>query len=360
VRILTRHLLARFLVYLFSILAVVLAAMLFITLLLDFDDVLDPERGFVWTLVKLALQIPAQSFRTVFPIAALAAALACFGLSARWMEITAMKAGGISPVRAAAPILVGALALSGFSLLFEESVSVQASRALSRHLSGDREDRVTLGRGSFWYHRGDNLYNVQESDPDRGTLGGLVIYERSPEGRLRRTLEADGAVVADGRRWTLEGVRVRSFDLEHPEAAPQLERVSELDYALGGQKDLRLIDASAASLSLRELRSYIQARKRQGADVDRFRTLEQQRITEPFTVLLFVLLAIPLGLSVEQGKSLAVPALQAVGLAALYLAARGLAATLGAHDVTGPVASPWIVLVAFLLLGAWRLARVPR
>ena len=202
-RILTRHLLARFLVYLFSILGVILAAMLVISLLLDFDDVLDPDRGFLWTLVKLALQIPAQSLRTVLPIAALAAALACFGLSARWLEITAMKAGGISPVRAAAPVLVAALGLSGLSFLLDQTVSVEAARALNRHLNGGQEDRVTLGRGSFWYHRGDNVYNIQESDPERGTLGGVSIYERNPAGRLVRTIEAESATVADGRRWRL-------------------------------------------------------------------------------------------------------------------------------------------------------------
>lgn len=360
VRILTRHLLARFLFQVFSILGVILAAMLVISLLLDFDDVLDPDRGFVWTLVKLVLQIPAQSLRTVLPIAALAAALGCFGLSARWLEITAMKAGGISPVRVAAPILAAALLLSGVAFLLDQTVSVEAARALNRHLNGGQEDRVTLGKGSFWYHRGDNVYNIQESDPEQGTLGGVTIYERTPAGRLVRTLEARRAKVVEGRRWTLLDVRTFTFDLERPEAPPKLEEIAELTYGLGGQSDLRLLDASASALSLRDLRKYIQARKRQGGDVDRFRTLEQQRVTEPFTLFLFVLLAIPLGIGVEQGKSLAVPALQGVGLAALYLAARGLASTLGSHSVTGPVATPWIVLVAFLGFGTWRLLRVPR
>lgn len=359
-RTLTRYLLARFLGFLAAILVGILATLLVTSLLLDFDDVLDPDRGFLWTLVKLALQIPAESLRTVLPVAALAAALAAFGLSARWLEITAMKAGGISPVRAAAPVLLAALVLSGLSLVLDQTISVEAARALNRHLSGGQEERVTLGRGSFWYHRGDTIYNIQESDPDRGTLGGVSIYERDSSGRLVRNIEAQHARIEDGRRWTLHAARVRTFDIQSPTAPPAVERIDEMPYSLGGQSDLRLLDASAAALSLRELRQYIQARKRQGADVDRFRTLEQQRVTEPFTLLLFVLLAIPLGIGVEQGKSLAVPALQGVGLAALYLFARSLASTLGSQGVTPPAATPWFVLVAFLAFGAWRLARVPR
>ncbi len=359
-RTLTRYLLARFLGFVLAILGVILMTLMITTLLLDFDDVLDPGRGLVWTLVKLLLQIPAESLRTVLPISALAAALACFGISARWLEITAMKAGGISPLRAALPVLGAACVLSGLALLVDQTLSVEAARALSRHVHGGEEDRVTLGRGSFWYHRGGALYNIEESDPDRGVLEGITIYERSPEGRLLRTLEAEGAKVTGGREWLLEKVTVRTFDLVQPAAPPGFEQIPEMPYALGGHSDLKLADASASALTLRDLRQYIKARKRQGANVDRFRTLEQERVTEPFTLLLFVLLAIPLGLRVEESKSLAVPALQGVALAALYLFARGVASTLASQGVTPPAASIWIVLVAFLGFGTWRLLRVPR
>lgn len=359
-RTLTRYLLARFLGFVLAILGVVLMTLLITTLLLDFDDVLDPNRGLLWTLVKLLLQIPAESLRTALPISALAAALACFGISARWLEVTAMKAGGISPLRAALPVLAAAFVLSGLSLLLDQTLSVQAARALDRHLHGSQEEQVSLGRGSFWYHRGNALFNIQESDPDRGVVRGLVIYERSAEGRLLRSIEAEGAKVQSGRQWLLQKALVRSFDLSQPAAPPRLERLPEMPYAIGGHSDLKLADANPSSLTLRDLRQYIKARKRQGSNVDRFRTLEQERVTEPFTLLLFVLLAIPLGLRVEESKSLAVPALQGIALAALYLFARSLASTLASQGVTPPAASIWIVLVAFLGFGSWRLLRVPR
>jgi lipopolysaccharide export system permease protein len=360
VRTLTRYLLVRFLGSLLAILGVILITLVITSLLLDFDDVLDPERGLVWTLVKLLLQIPAEFLRTVLPISALAAALACFGISARWLEVTAMKAGGISPIRAAAPVLVAAFLLSGVSLAVDQTVSVEAARALNRHMHGGQDEQISLGRGSFWYHRGNDLYNIQESDPDRGVLRGILIYERSPEGRLLRSIDAASAKTHGGRQWILQDAVVRSFDPTRPSAPPDLQRFAEMPYALGGQKDLKLLDASASALSLRELRRYIQERKRQGANVDRFRTLEQERVTEPFTLLLFVLLAIPLGMRVEDYKSLAVPALQGVALAALYLFTRSLASTLAAQGVTPPAASIWIVLVGFLGFGTWRLLRVPR
>jgi lipopolysaccharide export system permease protein len=360
VRTLTRYMLVRFLGFMLAILTVILVTLTITSLLLDFDDVLNPSRGFVWTLVKLLLQIPAESLRTVLPISALAAALACFGISARWLEITAMKAGGISPLRAALPVLVAAFVLSGVSLLLDQTVSVKAARALNQHLHGGQDEQISLGRGSFWYHKGNDLYNIQESEPDRGILRGVTIYERTREGRLVRSIEAESAHSQGGKQWLLQGCVVRSFDFAQPAAPPRLEQLPEMPYALGGHSDLNLLEATASALSLRELRQYIKARKRQGANVDRFRTLEQEHVSEPFTLFLFVLLAIPLGFSVEVGKSLAAPALQGVAFAALYLFTRSLASTLAAQGVTPPAASIWIVLVGFLGFGTWRLLRVPR
>lgn len=359
-RTLTRYLLSRFLGFLIAILGGILATLLITSLLLDFDDVLDPERGFFWTLTKLALQIPAESLRTVLPVSAFAAALACFGTSARWLEITAMKAGGISPLRAAVPIVVMALLLSGISLLMDQTLTVEAARALSRHMHGGTQDGIDLGRGSFWYHRGNNLYNIEESDPGAGHMRGVTIYERDGEGRLARSIHAREAWVEEDGQWRLEDALIRSFDLERAGAPPRTERVPRISYLLGGQSDLKLLDATASTLSLFELRQYIEARKRQGADVTRFRSLESMRLSEPFTLLLFVLLAIPLGFRVEDWKSLAAPALQGLGLVALYLFTRNLGATLASQGVAPAFATPWIVLAVFLGLGTWQLLRVPR
>jgi lipopolysaccharide export LptBFGC system permease protein LptF len=76
-------------------------------------------------------------------------------------------------------------------------------------------------------------------------------------------------------------------------------------------------------------------------------------------VLLFSLLAIPLGFRVEQTRSLSRGALQAVLILFVYYSARELASTLALEGVL-PAAAPWGVLALFGAGGAASFARSPR
>jgi lipopolysaccharide export LptBFGC system permease protein LptF len=117
-----------------------------------------------------------------------------------------------------------------------------------------------------------------------------------------------------------------------------------------------LLRAEIAALPLRELVRHA----RQGGDPRLVATLHQ-RLTGPLLVVLFVLLALPLGLSAERTRTLALPALQGVVLLFLFLLAREYAPSFALHR--GPVPAmlaPWLVLGLFGLWGGWRLARVER
>jgi hypothetical protein len=64
----------------------------------------------------------------LMPLAVLVAVLACFGVLSRRNEITAMKAGGISLYRAAFPVVLVALGLSGCLYLLHEVVLPYTNR----------------------------------------------------------------------------------------------------------------------------------------------------------------------------------------------------------------------------------------
>ena len=74
-------------------------------------------------------------------------------------------------------------------------------------------------------------------------------------------------------------------------------------------------------------------------------------------VLVFALLAVPLGLRVERTRSLALPALQGVTLLFLFLLAREYGASFGAAGAVSAVVAPWSTLLVFAGLGATLLAR---
>ena len=217
-----------------------------------------------------------------------------------------------------------------------------------------------MRRGSFWFHAGDSIFNVRESDPAKRLLHGVSVLQIDERGRLVRSLHAQTARVALGSKWVLENAVVRSFDLTQPTAPPLEERVAELAVGVAGKSDKVLLDEGASTLSLRDLQETIDAHVRDGISTQRFRALLQQRLSEPVTVFLFALLAVPLGLQVEDKKTLAVPALQGVILLVIFFFSRNVGATLAAQGVTPAALTPWAILALFGAFGAFRLSHVPR
>lgn len=356
-RILSRYFLASYLKLFVTILFATLLAIMVVEMLLSFEAIFGGPDGLRGAVKYLFLRLPSYYLRDVIPVTSFAAAYFCFGLPARAREVTAIKTGGISPHRLVAPILVAAAALSAGALVVNETLVLQAAREW-RQLESPGEP-VVFGRGSFWYHRGNAIYNFREADGDSHTLYGVRAFDLDDRGRLLRSIRAE-RVLVDGGRWRFLDATVRRFDPAHPEAAPRVERIGERLITVAEDRDLERLEAGIRNLSLPDLRDYIRSQAREGWDTSRQRAELHKRLAEPFAVLLFALLAVPLGLAVEHTRSLATSALHGVGLVGLFYAARSTATMFATGGVVPAGLSAWLVIAAFGGLGAWRMLRVPR
>jgi len=358
VRILSRYFLTSYLKLFAAILFSSIVALTMIEMMLHFESVLEHRDGPMGFATYLLLRIPSYYFRDLIPIACFAAAFCSIGLPARAHEITAIKSGGISPARTVIPLLGAAAALSGFTLLLDESLVLEASRAwfAEQHPEGE----VSFRQGSFWYQRGNAIYSVQEADRTARVLRGVSVYERSPRGRLVQILHADQVEVEDDRRWRLLDTTARTFDPGHPARPARIERVSEWNRDVSAESDLVMLEASARTLSLPRLAAYIDAQAQAGRDPTRYRALFHTRLSGPFTVFLFALLAVPLGFAVGASRSLATPALSGIIVLATYYTARTAAEMLGGKGFAWAAASPWVLLAIFSGIGLWQLRRIPR
>jgi LPS export ABC transporter permease LptG len=360
-RILSRYLLARYLLLFSVILIILVLAVLVGDMLLDMGDLLDQRSrvGLVAAIASIGLRTPARYLPILVPIASFAAAFLCMGLAARAFEITAMKAGGISPLRAALPLLVAALCLSGGSLLLNETVLIAAARAFDR-LDRGSEQEIALQHGSYWVRAGQRIFSIEESDPSTKLLHGVSVYELDDKGRLTRSLRASGARVEHGSTWLLQDVVVRNFNLTDPRATPSFDHFSELRIAGTNKSPQVLFDARASTLSLRDLADTRGRRLADNGQARRFRAILHERLSEPMLVFVLALLAIPLALRVEQTKTLAAPALQGALFLVVLFFSRSLGATLAAEGVTPPAVTPWAIVGAFLATGLLRLRTVAR
>jgi lipopolysaccharide export system permease protein len=353
VRILPRYVLLRFLSWFVVVLIVLAAGLTIAEMLLHLDDVTQDSEGIFGALQFLALRVCSYYLPILIPIASFTAAYLALGTSARWLEITAAKAGGISPIRLTLPMLAAAAVLSVITLLVNETVVLEADRAWRRHLDGgESEENIEFRRGSFWYATGDYIYNVGDADPETQTLHELRIFQTDPGGRLIRRIEATSARVTDGQLELFDATELL-FAPDRPRDPPQRSWKPAIMVDTDQTSRQPLLNADPMTLSMLSLNEFIGARKSQGHEVQRFVSLLHTRLTDPWSVFLLALLAIPFGLRVEQTKSLAIPALQGVGLLLIFWTFRGGATLLGA------AAAPWLVLFAFLGFGVWRYARVP-
>jgi lipopolysaccharide export system permease protein len=357
VGVLSRYLLLRFLAAFAAVLAALIVLVAVVELLADFGEVARSRGGFLDALILVALRIPREQLPLLVPIAAFSGAFLSIGTAARAHEVVGMKAGGVSPLRALAPVLLASVLVSGTALLVNETLAVRAHEAERRHAGGD-EAELTFRRGSFWYHKGDTIYNVRDADPDARVLRDVAIFELDERGRLVRSIRAVQATVGADGHWELADAVLRSFVPGDPAAPLRYERLARTALPLPDEKVL--LDAGVSELSIRELREYREQREPGDTESVRAQALLHERVSEPLASVLFVLLAVPLGLRVERTKSLALPALQGVAAIFAYHMARRYGATLATEGVTSASATPWVILAAFLAYGAVELWRSPR
>jgi lipopolysaccharide export system permease protein len=358
VRILSRYILVRFLAWFAMILAVLGTGVLVAEMLLNLDELIAAADGFRGAIEFLAIKFCAYYLPVLIPIASFAASFLSLGLASRWLEVLAAKAGGISPLRVAVPVLGAAAVLSALTLLVNETLVIGSERAW-RHRESGAEGRIEYRRGSFWYHSGNLIYNVGDADPETQTLRDLRVFELSPEGRLVRRIYA-GLAQVDARGLHLFDATVFRFDPGSKLEPPKLEWQRELQLDVTALADPALLEAEPATLPLPNLWELITQRSSSGDDVTRFRAMFHNRLSDAPIVFLLALLAVPLGLRVEQTKSMAVPALHGVVLLLAFWSLRSSGQLVAPTHPTAAVAVPWALVLAFAAWGVWRFARIPR
>ena len=122
-----------------------------------------------------------------------------------------------------------------------------------------------------------------------------------------------------------------------------VEHRDETVLEMMGEEESALLDAGETTLSLFQLLEAIQLRARESRDDLRYRAALHARLADPVTVLVFALLAMPIGLSVERTRNIAVSALVGIALLAVFHSAWHVATLLRprAASPSRPSAPGW-------------------
>ena len=358
-RTLSRYFATRYLGMFAVVLIVSTLTIVVIEMLLNLDDMLSAGDGPGAPLQYLMLRIPSYYLRELIPIASFAAAFFTLGLSNHWYEVSAAKAGGISPDRLIAPILIAAVFVGLASFVVSETWIVSSNREWNRLESGGGP-HISYREGSFWYQRGRTIFNISEADPSQRTLRGVRIFDLNPGGRLVRSVVAAQVEVLDDHRWRFADATIRHHLPEVPDAAVRTEQFDSITLDVADPRDVALVNTDFQSLNSNELLDHISLRSAAGENTSRVTTEFYSRLVEPMAVVLFALLAAPFGLRVGLRRGFGIPALLGIATVSCFFALRSIGITLAGEGVVSASIAMGALVGLFAIAGTIHLRFIER
>jgi LPS export ABC transporter permease LptF/LPS export ABC transporter permease LptG len=288
----------------------------------------------------------------VLPPAVLAAAVMALGLLARFNEVTAMKAIGMSLYRLVAPVLAASALCCGVAYLFQENIIPAADARAQAVLDvvNDTQPRASRLSGRQWLYvpGSETIVRYDYFDSRSRTLLGLSAFELD--------LAAGGVSgLGYAPRAGLEGTNVapeRGRRLRFPpdeSGALVWEGTGEwnLEAPAGAFEDVR---EQAVFMKYGRLRRHIAEVRKMGLKPAGLETDLHSRTALPLAGLVMALLAVPAAFSIGRRGVLA-GVVASVFLAAFYWAAVLLLRRLGHAGVLPPFLAAWAADMFFGLAG---------
>jgi LPS export ABC transporter permease LptG len=356
-KLLDRYVVGNFLqVYLYCIAG-------FVSIWLIFD-VSDNISSFIDNHIPLSLvaryyatQLP-QVFIILLPVSLLLSLLFALGRMSRANEIVSMLTAGVSLPRMLSPLIGIGLLTVAASMALNYSLAPHAELARKTFIAEAQAHPGRFIQGQVFRNRTDlRTWFVQNFRLGDNTFNNIQVLQQDANDNIVISYTATRAEYrADTKTWDLDTVRVAHYDASgniiKEEFYPSLkiEHWSETPFRL------RSANVQAESLSLPELREYLYF----NGDFPRtllapFRTHFQYRLALPWTCLVVVLMAAPLGIGYSRRGVLG-----SVAIAIVLVFLHGYLFThlflaLGEGDHIPAWIAAWAPNIAFTILGVYLL-----
>ncbi len=333
-RYLTRLVLARLLGCLFG-----LAAILQLLDLLDRAGDLLSHGGMAGIGHFISLRFPAL-ITEMLPLATLLGAVLAFRQLAGSMEMTALRAAGVSLGQILARLLPLCLVLSAVQFLLRAEVAPRADRDLAAWLAVTIPAEPATPPPRLWLRAQGDIAAIDTVAPDGRRLDRLMIVQRLPDGDLAARLDAQTARYADGH-WTLYDVR-----LAQP-GAGMATKLGQLPWPHGPVPDNMIaLTEPPADMPLGRLIATLRGRWVGAFGPAYYQTALCGLLAGLLDPLLMLLLAAPVLVAPPRAERAAWTAPVSLALGLGYLVSAGLLAALGDAQIL----PPWIAGGAATLL----------
>ncbi len=276
-----------------------LAALLAILSLVEFmDEMRDVDE--VYTLAGVARYVGLTTVGRVYellPVAMLIGAMLSLGGLAAQSELIAFRAAGYSRKRIIFSVLGVGCAFAAFTAVIGETL-LPASESAAARVSGDDERAGAFQKtGVGTWSREDTRFIHAREAGDDGEYLGVTIYEFDRRNRLQRVVAAASMKVGS-ERFALRNAREARLGEQRIEVAQlgdtELERAAVLEEGVLGA-------AAPNTMSTFELIRHIDFLKLSSLRRDFHELSLWSRLSQPLSVLVMLLLALPFVFSPVRG-----------------------------------------------------------
>ena len=259
----------------------------FVALAEQLEDVGKGAFGTLEALRAVGFLLPRIAL-DLLPITCLLGTVIGLGQLASQLEVTALRASGISLVRLARPLLLMLLAVTGSALILQQAV-IPGFEGRASDLRTRSFDNAAKEDDAYWTRSESSLVRVGEVA--YGTMpSDIEIYRLDATGRVRELIQATRADVIGPDTWLLHEALVTRFEAESVEQShfDQLPWASDID----AEQIAALLRAEHA-LSPTDLVGYIGHLRSNGLDAHRFEVLLWQLLGLPMGLFAMGLLGLP-------------------------------------------------------------------
>jgi lipopolysaccharide export system permease protein len=309
----------------------------------------------IFTVTKLFLYSLPGIVVLTFPMSMLLASLLSFGRLSGSSEITAMRSGGVSFYRLAAPVFLVAFGVSIFAVAFNELVVPQANEEYN-HIVRYEIEKNTAPKAQEHIVIKDikdnaiqRLTYAQRYDPQTNSMIGLTI-EDFANGNLIRVENAETAVWQSDR-WIMHNGTIHDLSPEGTNSRMLQfnEQVLPLDR---DPTALTRDQKKPEEMTIKELKQEINLLKSEYISTANYEVELQQRLSIPMASFVFALIGTPLGLQPHRSSSSIGLGLSII-IIFMYYTIMTVTTALGQGGAIPAVLAAWIPNLIGMIVGVY-------
>jgi lipopolysaccharide export system permease protein len=243
-------------------------------------------------------QVP-QVLVILLPVSLLLGLLFSLGRMSRANEIVSMLTAGVSIPRVLLPlIMIGLLTVAGSTAL-NFALAPHAELAHKNFLATEKARREAQVEGQIFRNRTDSrTWFIQNFRRGRNSFNNIEVLQQDGNDNIVTTFFAQRAVYrTETKTWELENVKIVNYDATGNIIREELRPSLSIKYWSETPFRLSSANVRAEYLSVPELRDYLRFNSDFPATLlAPFKTHLQYRLALPWTCLVVVFIAAPLGI----------------------------------------------------------------